>query len=540
MPLILDPSGGPPALLKVFANNQGNPLSLDLSNFMDLTAGKGMDPYNPAFTDKVFARSLLREGGTLALESLQLKELAFPLLLNVPASQGTVGLNQLVVLLNQIINSPGAVCEWQDAGASQPTYFDLASGQFDIEYDYRHAEKLWLPGKLRLFAQPLGRTAGPRQYAAASGVGPLLMISPYASGGANILSASGAGFGGQQQPSGGVQYFGAPSLAGDAQSLLQISYTGPLPVGATGAGTTPYVAVSVLPDQYYQPLITVPEMTTLVAQGLGSLINQSAAVASQYINLQWPSTRAQAFFSFSPLISASAGIEPTVAWTGNHRLFAIARASRSVQQLTLMPGPLVQKSTGASINPGDWGLYDLGTFTLRPSEYPSSVVTITAVTAAPSSSVDVTAFVMLPDSNTWLLNPTQIQGSQYGYPQSVALNFTVPSAPYTNTLLIDDVLSDQFIYAGGSQTATPAPAGMAASSSRVTPYSRGLVPRPQPYVGMPIVAIVSVAQPATPSTTTLDGLGFTVPVPGASWSSQQNLRTMAQVNVQERTRYVFP
>ena len=82
-----------------------------------------------------------------------------------------------------------------------------------------------------LFSEPFARTAAPGPLAAASAVSPVLMISPYASGGQYILGASTqagvAGFGGQQRPLGGVFYSGNPSLAGDAPALLQIGYAGP-------------------------------------------------------------------------------------------------------------------------------------------------------------------------------------------------------------------------------------------------------------------------------------------------------------------------
>src|ERR1017187_7749989 len=120
------------------------------------------------------------------------------------------------------------------------------------------------------------------------------MITPYASGGANILGARGAGFGGVQQASGGVQYFGAPSLAGDAPALLQISYVGPAPKGASQTGTVPYIAVSLLPDQHYQPLITAARLGT--GNGFWSVVNQQTAVASSYLTC---AVQDGAFLSFS-------------------------------------------------------------------------------------------------------------------------------------------------------------------------------------------------------------------------------------------------
>lgn len=93
------------------------------------------------------------------------------------------------------------------------------------------------------------------------------------------------------------------------------------------------------------------------------------------------------------------------------------------------------------------------------------------------------------DNATWFLSPTMLTPSQYGCPQATHI---APSAPYTNTLVIDDVISDQFLYRGASQTFAPSPIGSVWSSARITQYSRGLGPRPDPNNGLPVLAIVGV------------------------------------------------
>ena len=326
---------------------------------------------------------------------------------------------------------------WQTDGASQPTYYDLLSGELQIAYSYRkeQAGAHYTQAKLLTFSSPLGHPAAPRPYAAASAVGPLLMISPYASSGALAIGASTqggvAGYGGQQQgASSGVFYWGAPSLAGDAQAELQISYVGPLPAGATATGVTPYVAVSLLPDALYQPLITAPAITFANLNGATARHNLQTSVASSYISLS-TSGQNSVFdaYSFAPVIESEAGLEPTLAWSGPHRLFAIARASSAgggpvSAALVSQVGPLVRSAASVPIAPVgvDWGLYDLGTFSLRPSEYPQAQVDVQAVLSCTGASgaLDLAAFAMLPDATTWFMNPTQIVPGQYGYPPSLA------------------------------------------------------------------------------------------------------------------------
>src|SRR5205823_6461172 len=95
-----------------------NPLTLDLSPYLDPALGAGMDPQDPKFTNKVFGRSLLREGASLALTQLTEKELVFPLYLGpvggvASAPVNTSSLMTLIQQINQCIESPGFTASWQ-------------------------------------------------------------------------------------------------------------------------------------------------------------------------------------------------------------------------------------------------------------------------------------------------------------------------------------------------------------------------------------------------------------------------------------------
>lgn len=485
---------------------------LDVTQYLDVTDGGGMDPANPSFTEKVFTRSLLKEGGTLALESFQLRELQFPIKLNAASQSATIQLEQQI---NQIVNTPGAVATWQDDGLSQATTFDLASGQLDIDYSYRAAQQKWLFGKLRLFAQPLGRTAQPRAYAAASGVGPLLMISPYASSTNLIIGASTqagvAGYGGQQQPSGGVFYPGNPSLAGDATAMLQITYAKPPPTGALGGiATIPYMAVSVLPDQTYIPLYTASQFNTFG----GAIRTEAGAVASTYARY----AGASGAQSIQPDPSPQS---VPVSWGGLHRVFVIARASTLPQSLTLSSTVITPYQSTATVYPGDWQLVDVGVIALRAHErLPQGIgITVGAQPASSSVVLDMTAIITLPESSTWFLNPVGVA--------STAI------AKYTNEIYLDDYLADdQLLVAGNTASQAPSPPVISSTAaSRLTPYSRGLVPRPDPKDGLPILAVLGVGQYSVASTS-VGG--------SATWANPLNVLGTAQVAVVERTRYVLP
>ena len=503
--------------LVISNNSAANPQTLDLTAYMMVNDGDGMDPANPAFTQKIWSHSLLKPGATLSLEQFVEKELVFPLLLGPIGGQNLSTISavlQFIQLINSIVTTPGATATWQPLGASQATTFDLLSGQVDVDYSYRKEGQAWTQVTLRLFTAPLGRTALPRSYATASGVGPLLMISPYASGGANILTASATGYGASPQSgplgaSSGISYWGSPSLAGDAPALLQISYAGPSEgQSAAQAVQTPWTAVSLLPDVNYRPLVTLNNVTSYIVTG-PSVYHNGNAVGSTYWsgpNLNTASALAGALKP--PMLTNSVPI----AWAGLHRLFAVARASSSVTgsaTLEVLPdGTVVGASTvaGVRLNVG-WQPVDLGTISLRASQIaPTQGIQWAATTA--SATVDLTAFVVLPDSTTWFL-----AGGQAPYFSSIDW------ATY-NVLALDDVIGDQFAYGLGNQSGAPKVSTIEADAVRITQYSRGLVPTPDPKNGLPIIAIMGIGGQSGGSPNSVNGL------------------TSAQVNVVERYRYV--
>lgn len=541
--------------LQLLSNSGTNPQQIDLTTYVMAGIEAGMDPASPSYSNRQFTTSLLKEGGVYTLENPKLKELMFPVLLGPVAGTGagsSTATALLITQINQILQTPGATALWQDDGMSQPTYFGLATGQLDVQYDYRKAQQHYVMCKLRLFAQPFGTTAAPRVYAAASALGPLLMISPYGSNGALAIAASTqagvAGFGGQQQgPSSGIFYGGTPTLAGDAPAIFQVSYAGPLPVGATQAGYVPQVVMALLPDQLYVPLVTASALRGTSATGTLTWVSSASAPGGAYA--RWPSLIDTPQFAFYPY-AGGASVVPAI-YAGNHRIFAIARAS------ALLPGtnPVLQLLSGGAVTPQtryasvtswDWDLYDLGTISLRASEAtPQVTVGMTVGSTTASQTSDLAAIVMVPDAASWMLQPAAISPSQYGWAPFFR-GAGVPVGYYSNTILIDDTLPDQFIYAANTVGFTPSPAGMGASVGRITQYTRGIVPRSDPARGLPIIAFIGVNQQSVPTSTVLGvgnplGLGQTSIFGARAWPNPAGvLPTFAQISVVERARYVLP
>jgi hypothetical protein len=461
------------------SNSVSNPQTINLSSFLRLQPDEGTDPAGPDFTQRVFARSLLKTGATLALEQNVEREWTFPL--NIKGSSASVTNGTLVQQINQICESPGATMEWWDDGMSQPTYADILSGQVQVEYDYFKSQQAWCACKLLIFTQPFGRTVGPRPYAAASAAGPLLIISPYNSSGALAVSAStqagAAGFGGAGYAgaSGGIFYPGAPSLAGDAPAQIQLSFTSRM------SGNGSVYAVSLLPDQNYNPYVTIQN-----AGGLGlSHAGAGLPVASVTSSSLFPGIFANGLLPITGLVPAT--------WAGQHRLLAMARASGGggTTGLTISgAGPGALPGGGSAYAPAiasvpggqPWALYDMGTVTLHPSQ-PAPAQFTFATTA--SVAVDVNAVFMLPDANT------MFAGQQW----SNALNFQPAGIAY-----LDGIMGEVYSLQGSTNGWIPSPAAFSSfvansnpdstNNLRVTPVTRGLIPSPDPKTGMPIIAIL--------------------------------------------------
>ncbi len=168
-----------------------------------------------------------------------------------------------------------------------------------------------------------------------------------------------------------------------------------------------------------------------------------------------------------------------------------------------------------------------------------------------NGSADVTALVMLPEKSSWMMSPQQVNPFVYGFAPQFAIQNSFPSGYYSNTLLIDDTLPDQFAYAGTTKGFTPSPAVMGGSVGRITQYSRGVIPRPDPAYGVPILAFRGVGQQSIP-TTAASVANDDVPgvakaqagvqvfaVASAAWPNPQALPAYAQVDVVERARYVL-
>lgn len=371
---------------------------IDLTKYLDVEAGKGMEPGDPHFTNKVFAHSLLKQGGTLALEDLQLKELVFPVKLKAASK---AALAALVQQINRIMNTPETVLEWQDEGTATVTYFDLASGQFDDEYDYRLGVNNWLKGKLRLFTQPLG-------YPTPGKTPEALTVS----GIATTTAVASVPL---------VVFTGASAVRGDGPALL-----GGIVEGEnTGVGQ-PYVAMSLLPAHSYVPLY--PAASGTIVGGVGSSVATSNAISGSFARLATqslggaPAPLRWTFFN--------EGVKPGY---GNHRLLMIARTAsiggvvfRFGNAKATISVATVTNTSFTEASGEEWRMYDMGILSLSEPEVNSGATTLFELSALHptfTGTLDIAGAVMLPEnSTTWLHDSGAEQTKKYTYdPVAAAL-----------------------------------------------------------------------------------------------------------------------
>lgn len=420
-----------------------------LTPYLDVEAGKGMEPGAPAFTSKVWSHSLLKPGGTLALEDLQLKEQVFPVKLTAASK---TALTEFVELINTVINTPGAQVEWQDEGASRPTYFDLASGQFDDEFDFRLGQNNWLKGHLRLFSQPLGYWSqkGARQVkvnavATTTRVG----TSPIV-----VFPASGV-------------------FDGDAPSLIQ--------GGLIGQGwlvSKSYSAISVLPSSEYTPWLPVTSL--LGSFTAASPVYSAATNAPGGTAARWSKPPNNEYMRFSATASK-------FAYTGEQRLLLAARVPPGGEGVAVAAfqaggeGGFLSLSSFNIPATSTWALYDLGVVRSASPTFAHGDFyrwSVNLLGSGASSAVEVAGVVQLPESNTAWINGSNLTKNSL-VSESAKWNF--------------DGVGNSVFY--GADNGVPASGVVTTAPNGVmdwSGYTRGAIPGVPVSASPPLIAMLAM------------------------------------------------
>ena len=412
--------------------------TFNITQYLDVNAGKGMDPADPQFTNKIFAHSLLKQGGTLALEDLKLRELTYPLILKAASKDE---LTLIVREINKIINSAGCELEWKDEGSNTTTLFVLASGQCDPEFDFRMGQQSapMLKAKLRLFVQPLAtKERNPRS---------LLIGGTAAANGATVRGETPL-----------TLFGGGSAILGDAPALVKTTIYAP-PVAWQIA------AVSVLPASGYIPGLgataaRLPTKTPLTrvattnAMGGALLAVKGGTIA----HLEWP------------LASATL-------YAGPQRMFLLAKASPV--NLTSIYAEWygwgnTKTSTVRPQNASVWGLIDMGVINVPSAaivENSGAFPLYLSISKASTAFFDLGGVILLPEGSTTYLNEYLATETSTTTPERLTFDGTT-----------------------GRVTSGQPPSGGEESASLfdITGYARGALANADVENGAPVIAVLTM------------------------------------------------
>lgn len=319
--------------------------SLDLSSYVRVAPGEGLDLAAGGFLEPAFSESPLLDGQYLSNVDVQNKQLAWPLFLNAADKDA---LHSLIRQIKEEENKPGRLrVEWADKGATNSTFFDVEFVRFEPDFNFRRQEHSYMGGTLRIWVRPYGHTATSRIIATGVATGVVLTVP--------IPSA----------------------ISGDHAALLD----GRVNVGSYVPQTGRIVALAALPNASYVPDHPAASFTSLMSGA--SLTGASGAAGSQYMALP-----------VSPTVASGYAMKLSMAvpslYAGANRVFAVARSTlsegvavRAFEDLTGFPlGPTTIASSSTN-----WGLIDLGVLRVPTVANVPARIAIAAAGLSPASGV---------------------------------------------------------------------------------------------------------------------------------------------------------
>lgn len=360
---VLPPSGDPPALLKL-----GN---LDLTTYARLYGDAGFDVYDSSgFLEPQFNTSPLASGQPLVSVTETNREMAWPLYLNDSTKDL---LHELVRQINQEIrNTRPLRVEWQDNGATDSTFYDVAYARFDPDFKFPQARAGWLAGTLRVWcAPPYGHTATERVVGTSLASGPLVRLS-------------------------------CASIEGDVPALPKVMVSFPSAIVDDHV-----LAVTVPPSGSYA--IRVPAASLSLAGG-ATLVGATAYAGAQYVQQNINNDGIP-----DPVCSFSLSVP--AAYGGRNRILALLERSgtgtvtAAMNTAGAMPGAPSAWLRAATVTIGPnsgLGLYDLGVFSV-PTDIPVGGLSTSIYrlrldgNAVASAKLNVNEIYLMPEDQTVLV-----------------------------------------------------------------------------------------------------------------------------------------
>lgn len=367
--------------------------SLDLSAYVRVGPGEGLDPYDAdGFEDPQWSDGPLAEGQPLQNMDVKNRQQTWPLFLNASSKDLLHGLQRSIAKEIRYGAKPLRV-KWQAAGATDPTYYDIAAARFDPEYSMRQSDKGWQAGKLTVWSQPpYGHTATERVIGTVSAL-PMATI-PLA------------------------------SFGGDMNSLLEVGWSTPSLSGQVGASAPALLTfLSVLPPG----MRTFWDASTMGAGGGGAgtatVVLDSTSLASVFV-------RAIRAPGGGGLTMASMPIGASSIPTHSRVLAVLRRSGTGMLTTQYVDGffSRVRSATAVSVHSlaNSWQAVDLSTLKVnRETQATLNLnVTITVPSNAATVTVGLAGFLFLPEDDTVILRQTDLHN--YLNPDVVGPNQTSP------------------------------------------------------------------------------------------------------------------
>lgn len=359
--------------------------SLSLATYAMLHPDDGFDPAGSGYDEPAFADTAAGDGAALIQHTYGNREW------NVPIHLKALSKDALHDLARDVERNAvkGAPVAFLDDGATDTSYFDLEAARLELNYNNRRLLKNRTAGVLRLWTRPFAHTGTYRVHAtgAASNVFAAVLAMPSA-------------------------------IDGDrpAETLIGVR-TGSAPLLGPRDGRL--IAVAPLPHPSWAAVIPAASLTrdSSSSPSVGAM---AGAHASRYLG---------GMIGYWTDGAISFGLSPTI--YAGHRIRALA-LSRGAGQLFLRgpDGEVIKRSTASVMNGRDWGVTDLGVFTVPDAlsegrtaglaryRLDAAFVASNAFGAAADaypdslnfSRLSVSALVLLPEDQTAFIADHRLEG----------------------------------------------------------------------------------------------------------------------------------
>src|SRR5574338_429537 len=248
---------------------------------------------------------------------------------------GLSGVHKMVRKINNTVGKSPMMLRLEEQSTEGPTFYDVETGQLDVNYNYYHAISSLLTGTLKLWSRPFGHTATLRAPTTITATGP--------------------------------RQFSLPTVMGDVEAKANLAVRMGSYVASGGRvfawGITPYGRSNSVPSRYIRWPSYLANAGDMVAQSSSVATGASGAVGSTYVAIPVsPTTTSGVALTdyFTSDLGGNLDARP-----GRYRVFGVYRSALSGNRMSLYArdalgnaiGPTVVASQNSNTK---WSLADFG------------------------------------------------------------------------------------------------------------------------------------------------------------------------------------